>query len=169
MDWNEFGNVHEETGWNCLILTYIWTRYCGPHTPIATPLDLYRYFFLLQCTHCSIYVYIHMYPTQRQLGLVLKCSNWYFSVRLREQIRYLAETMNGMHFLLLIDFYLEIFWDDRFHPYNHAPHFPYFVTGMVDSLPIQVSEPDDSILGSLLFNGKYKMCIFKVFCSFRMF
>ena len=30
----------------------------------------------------------------------------------------------------------EIWWEERLSPYNHNPHFPYFVTHFTDSMPI---------------------------------
>ena len=53
----------------------------------------------------------------------------------------------------------EIWWDERLSPYNHNPHFPYFVTHYTDSMPIC------SMGGSLsdaLFNPKYASHVYKV-------
>ena len=50
----------------------------------------------------------------------------------------------------------EIWWDERLSPYNHNPHFPYFVTHYTDGMPIC------SVGGSLfdvLFNPKYFPCL----------
>ena len=53
----------------------------------------------------------------------------------------------------------EIRWAERLSEWNHVPHFPYFVTHYVDSMPIA------SIGGTrcdVLFNPKYAGCVYKV-------
>jgi hypothetical protein len=67
----------------------------------------------------------------------------------------------------------EIHWSDRLHPWNHVPHFPILVTGllseftfllskgMVDTFPVHVLQPLDPTLASLLFNPKYGCCVYK--------
>ena len=45
----------------------------------------------------------------------------------------------------------EIWWDERFSPYNHNPHFPYLVTHFTDSMPICSVGGD---LSSVLFNAR---------------
>ena len=53
----------------------------------------------------------------------------------------------------------EIGWSDRLNCFNHCPHFPYFMTHFVDSMPI-------SSIGGMWFvdiwNPKYATHIFKV-------
>lgn len=55
----------------------------------------------------------------------------------------------------------EIFWDDHLDPRNHAPHFPYFFTGMVDTFFMKVLHLENSALHWQLFNPKYGTCIYK--------
>ena len=43
----------------------------------------------------------------------------------------------------------KIWWEERLSPYNHNPHFPYFVTHFTDSMPICSVGGD---LSDVLFN-----------------
>ena len=53
----------------------------------------------------------------------------------------------------------EIRWAERLSEWNHVPHFPYFVTHYVDSMPIASI---GGILCDVLFNPKYAGCVYKV-------
>ena len=53
----------------------------------------------------------------------------------------------------------EIWWEERLSPYNHNPHFPYFVTPFTDSMPICSVGGD---LSDVLFNPKYAGHVYKV-------
>ena len=53
----------------------------------------------------------------------------------------------------------EIRWAKRLSEWNHVPHFPYFVTHYVDSMPIASI---GGILCDVLFNPKYAGCVYKV-------
>ena len=53
----------------------------------------------------------------------------------------------------------EIRWAERLSELNHVPHFPYFVTYYVDSIPIASI---GGILCDVLFNPKYAGCVYKV-------
>ena len=53
----------------------------------------------------------------------------------------------------------EIRWAERLSEWNHVPHFPYFVTHYVDSMPIASI---GGILCDVMFNPKYAGCIYKV-------
>ena len=53
----------------------------------------------------------------------------------------------------------EIRWVERLSEWNHVPHFLYFVTHYVDSMPIAWKR---GILCDVLFNLKYAGCIYKV-------
>ena len=53
----------------------------------------------------------------------------------------------------------EIRWTERLSEWNHVPHFPYFVTHYVDSMPIASI---GGILCDVLFNPKYAGCAYKV-------
>ena len=45
----------------------------------------------------------------------------------------------------------EIDWSRRLDPFNHCPHFPYFVTHMVDAMPVACV---GGALSDVLFNPK---------------
>ena len=47
----------------------------------------------------------------------------------------------------------EIWWDERFSPYNHNPHFPYFIMHFTDSMPMCSLGGD---LSDVFFNPKYE-------------
>ena len=53
----------------------------------------------------------------------------------------------------------EIWWEERLSPYNHNPHFPYFVTHFTDSMPICSVGGE---LSDVLFNPKYAGHVYKV-------
>ena len=53
----------------------------------------------------------------------------------------------------------EIRWAERLSGWNHVPHFPYFVTHYVDSMPIASI---GGILCDALLNPKYAGCVYKV-------
>lgn len=111
VDWNEFGDVKQDTGYSPYILSYVWRKYGGETTPIQNPKDLYR-----------IYTYIHRYPRWRQCKRDLEYSKWCVSKKLMPHMTYLASVMDEIH------------WEDRLSPYNHTPHFPKYVTGTFISI-----------------------------------
>ena len=53
----------------------------------------------------------------------------------------------------------EIRWEERLSEWNHVPHFLYFVTPYVDSMPIASI---GGIFCDVLFNPKYAGCVYKV-------
>lgn len=65
-------------------------------------------------------------------------------------MKWLGENMN------------EIYWNNRLSPYNHVPHFPFFVTGCVDTYPVRVLQPQNSFLRRSLYNPKYGATVVKV-------
>ena len=56
----------------------------------------------------------------------------------------------------------EIDYDRRLDLYNHAPLFKYYVTALVDTLPIYVPHPSSFAMRKLLYQPKYKACVFKM-------
>lgn len=111
----------------------------GPHLP--QPLRKAKYIFLA-------YKYIHQYP-QQENTCVLGISSTTLKTKIIPVLSILAQTLN------------EIFWEDRLDPYNHAPDFPYYVTCMVDTIPIYVQNPTNAIIGRWLYNPKYGSAIYK--------
>lgn len=59
-------------------------------------------------------------------------------------MRYLAEVMN------------EINWNDRLSYWNHAYYFSNCVTGMVDTFPVFIQQPEKWETAKEFYNGKYK-------------
>lgn len=55
----------------------------------------------------------------------------------------------------------EIFWEDRLNPYNHTPDFPFYVTGIVDTVPFTVLQPIDPTLNHAIYNPKYGHTVYK--------
>ena len=53
----------------------------------------------------------------------------------------------------------EICWSGCLDTWNHTPHFPYFVTHFVDSMPIASI---GGILSDVMFNPNYAQNVFKV-------
>ena len=53
----------------------------------------------------------------------------------------------------------EIRWADRLNPFNHCPHFPFFVTHFTDSMPVSSI---GGIWSADLWNPKYVSHVFKV-------
>ena len=52
----------------------------------------------------------------------------------------------------------EIRWAERLSEWNHVPHFPYFLTHYVDSMPIASI---GGILCDVLLTPKYAGCVYK--------
>ena len=53
----------------------------------------------------------------------------------------------------------EIRWADRLNPYNHSPHYPYFMTHLTDSMPISCI---GGIWSAELWNPKYASHVYNV-------
>ena len=53
----------------------------------------------------------------------------------------------------------EIRWADRLNPFNHCPHFPFFMTHFTDSMPISSI---GGIWSADLWNPKYASHVYKV-------
>ena len=114
-----------------------WLKY--GHDEILPRENLFRFFFFLK--HTPPHRCAHL------LSGATGCSEeaWWASVhRVRSYL-------NGV--------VAEIRWAERLSEWNHASHFPYFVTHYVDSMPIASME---GILCYVLFNPKYAGCVHKV-------
>ena len=114
-----------------------WLKY--GHDDLLPREHLFRFFFFLKHT-----------PPHRCAHLLSEatgCSEeaWWASVhRVRSYL-------NGV--------VAEIRWAKRLSEWNHVPHFPYFVTHYVDSMPIASI---GGILCDVLFNPKYTGCVYTV-------
>ena len=59
----------------------------------------------------------------------------------------------------------EIRWADRLNPFNHCPHFPFFMTHFTDSMPISSI---GGIWSADLWNPKYASHVYKVTVAVKM-
>ena len=59
----------------------------------------------------------------------------------------------------------EICWADRLNPFNHCPHFPFFMTHFTDSMPISSI---GGIWSADLWNSKYALHVYKVIFAIDM-
>ena len=59
----------------------------------------------------------------------------------------------------------EIRWADKLNPFNHCPHFPFFMTHFTDSMPISSI---GGIWSADLWNPKYVSHVYKVTVAFDM-
>ena len=101
----------------------------------------------------GVYKYTHIYSAKRQLGQTLTINNNQFHHHVKPDLHFLREHMNEIH------------WEDRLSKWNHAHHFSLFFTGMVDTFPVCVSQPEDSLLLRTLFNPKYNTHVYKFQCA----
>jgi len=127
------------TGYPKTVLDRLWEQY-SPAFPITT-----RYYDFV-----NVFIYIHHYCKYKLSKKVFGFSPLYISQRILPLMNLMANTFD------------EIDWNDRLNNYNHSWHFPYLITGIIDTFPIYVSQPKTYRLAKLLFNGKYKRCIYKI-------
>ena len=86
-----------------------------------------EYFFLA-------FKYIHTYPPHPLSKSSLGVSSTTLHNKVLPTLSCLAQNLNEIH------------WEDRLNEYNHTPDFPYYVTGMVDTIPIYVLSPQNATL-----------------------
>ena len=114
-----------------------WLKY--GHDDLLPREDLFRFFFFLKHT-----------PPQRCAHL-LSGATWCSEEAWWASVHRVRSYLNGV--------VAEIRWTERLSEWNHVPHFPYFVTHYVDSMPIASI---GGILCDVLFNPKYAGCVYKV-------
>jgi hypothetical protein len=127
------------TGLTRDVFENVYEKYCGPRTPINTPeklLQLFAYYKLYTVTRSWKSTFG---DEGNNPGRLL--------TRLRIYEQHLAREMDE----------LQSGWDARYDDENKLPHiFPASVTGSIDTFPIVVQRPADSIWQRKLYNGKYK-------------
>jgi len=74
-----------------------------------------------------------MYPTYRQSKRVLECGRSYVTEEVIPGLQYLYFNLKEIH------------PDVRFSEFNHTPHFSRYVTAIVDTFPVIVEKPVDSV------------------------
>jgi len=139
VDWTPYGECKLDTGYDTVILDYVWHWYCGPGTYIRRPVDLYR-----------ALSYVHLYPRARQAKRFLNCSPSHLTKKVLKHLHWLATQLR------------EIEWEERMCEMNHCPAFPHFVTGIVDCFPVHVVNPRSRVLFRALNNPKYGGPVYKV-------
>jgi len=129
----------EETGYTEDVINYMWEKY-------SSNSDVYNFGFEV---FYDVYVFIHMYPCHRQADIIFGKSHNYISIKVLPAMRIMANLFDEIH------------WEDRLDFDNHLPHFDSSHTGIVDTFPVQVVQPQSSELRHLLYNGKYGCCVVK--------
>lgn len=97
-----------------------------------------------------MYKYIHRYPSYNDTRDVLSCCKETLNSKVMPLLHQMAEVVNEIH------------WDDRLNEFNHIPFYPSNITGIVDTLPIYVQQPVNSILSHMLYQPKYKNHVYKM-------
>lgn len=136
MNFFEYRNAKEQTGYKPEVLLYIYEKYCQFDFSIQ---NFYR-----------IYKFIHKFPTRRQVSDDLGCSSWYLHEHLIPYMSILANKLNEIH------------WNDRLCVWNHGYHFPLRVTAIWDTEPIYIQEPINSKLKEATYSGKYGTNCYKL-------
>lgn len=125
---------------------HIFTKYCGIDTPIPTQKALYYLlcFFKAYPIKRAVFNY-HTVRMNAREGRSLST--------LKKRARYLATHVNE----------LQPLWNARHHLSNRLPlHFAYGVSGSIDTFPIRVSRPVNSVWQRSLYNGKFKTHTVKI-------
>jgi len=138
MEWLIYskGNPSKETGFQIEVINYVWTKY-------SESLKLNpRYFYLGLC-------FMHSKVKWQELSRFLGVSHFTFSKKIIPTLAILANNLNEIH------------WEDRLDYSNHVPFFPVFFTGIVDTVPIIISQPELYSRSRYFFNPKYKACVVK--------
>lgn len=95
-------------------------------------------------------IFYKMNPTYRQLVVIKFDTTATHSSSIMKKLRhtqsYLAKTMTDVREA----------WDRRWHTLNTLPfYFGAEVRSCLDTFPVRVNRPKDSLLQTLLYNGKY--------------
>ncbi len=144
MNWEEYfenlqGSSQYQTGYSSKVLAYLYEKYFASNFKI-----LPKYFYVAL-------VWIKIYTKWRQEVSIAGVKLNGYTIE-----HYLIPALEIMYAV-----FDEIKWEDRLDPFNHAVHFPTRVTFMVDTYPVVVLEPVDSLYASCLYSGKYKATVFK--------
>lgn len=133
-----------QTGLTRLQFLYVFNTYCGLGTEIPTQQALYW-----------LFCYFKSYPIKRA-AFNYTTSIWGRSIDvLKKRAAYLASAVNEIAPL----------WRDRNSLANRIPHhFANGVIGSIDSFPIRICRPKDSLWQRANYNGKFKTHTVKVQC-----
>lgn len=109
-----------------------------------------------KCYFLLILIWIHIYPTQRNIRNVLHTyptgfiSEATFRRKVKPMLKKLAANIDYIH------------WENRLRHDNHSIFFPKEVTGIVDCAPIRVGNPRRSRASRKLYQPKYKYAVLKL-------
>lgn len=135
-------------------MSYAWWKRYDNNADVRYELKYYKGSPILQRQQLAdMYMYMHIYSPKRQLGQTLGLNDYRYHYHVKPDMHWLSRNMNEIH------------WDDRLSLWNHTHHFPKLFTGMVDTFPVRVSQPEDSVLGKALYNPKYGSCVYKFQCA----
>lgn len=127
---------HAETGFHWFVLQEAFERYVMPTAGHASRKKEAAYFL-------AGLKWIHQGTPTRLMQSHLGMTDNTFRNQVHPLLDRLASTMSI------------VTWSDRLHPLNHTPEFPYYVTSVVDTAPIYVSESVNEEFSRLLFAPKY--------------
>lgn len=138
MNWSQFSEdeVMEETGFPEEVLNYLWFKYLSSQNKFS-PKDFY-----------NCYVYINLYPRYKSSHRFFKHGENYIT-KLLSLIKIFVPLLN------------EIIWERRLCVFNHTSYFSQFVTGIVDTFPVEILKPEDHEKASATYNGKYETNVYK--------
>jgi len=139
MHWLNYseGNPQQETGFPTDVLDYIWNKY-------SIPLQLNPEYF-----YCGL-CFLHSKVKWKEFKRFLNISQKKFATKIIPTLSLLANQLNEIH------------WNDRLNFSNHTPIFPLYFTGMVDTVPIVISQPTKFSHRRFFYNPKYKACVVKI-------
>ena len=149
-----------DTGMRPSTLVHLWSKYhawngsaagtFGGQVAQADCIDDRAFHF-----YC-VFVLIHKHPQKNWKSQFTSRNGW---KKLRQRGRYTHVYPVAHALASIID---EIDRGRRLEQHNHGvPPFEYFVTGMVDTLPIYVPQPHRWALARLLYQPKYKATVLK--------
>ena len=112
---------HAQTGFHWFVVEEAFGDYVVPLVGPLRRTQNFEYFL-------AGLKWIHKAPSTRQMDADLGMTDVTFRSRVYPLFHQLARTIDIVQ------------WADRLHGMNHTPNFPYYVTTVVDTAPIAVSE-----------------------------
>lgn len=132
------------TGLTTIQFLFLFEKYCGPATPIKTQQALYW-----------LFCYFKSYPIQRATFNYGSALFGRSVETLKKRATYLASRVNE----------IDPIWSERNELTNRLPfNFAPGVIGSIDSFPIRICRPSDSLWQRANYNGKFKSHTVKVQC-----
>ena len=156
------GTCQAATGYPSAHLAYVWNQYCEFLEPVNWRPSWFtcrrgRSYTQTVIHFYFVFVYIHCYPRQEQCPSVLRARG------MQTGLSHRSFSRNVMPIALALAVCLrEVVWSDRLDPFNHHPYFPVGVTTIWDMVPLYVATPADKRQERLIYQPKYKNCVFKM-------